>query len=108
MPFFIDQNLINKQTILSGGFCNAGISTCNISPEGIIQPCSRLRLNLGNALTDSIRDIWRDSPVLKDIRDRDKLKGQCGKCEYKIACGGCRANAYSYHNDYLHEDVRCI
>ena len=99
---------LNKMTLLSGGFCNAGISTLNIAPDGYIQPCSRLQINLGNARTERIKEIWSNSSVLGQLRDRTKLKGMCGKCEYKHLCGGCRANAYSSCKDYLMEDLRCM
>jgi radical SAM protein with 4Fe4S-binding SPASM domain len=106
--FHVNAEYLNKMTLLSGGFCNAGISTLNITPDGYIQPCSRLRTNLGNAKTEKIKEIWSNSSVLKKLRDRTKLKGMCGKCEYKYYCGGCRANAYSHYEDYLMEDLRCI
>ena len=106
--FIKDDQYVNKLTLLSGGFCNAGISTLNISPDGEIQPCSRVRINLGNVLTDNLKEIWKDSPALKALRDRERLKGTCGKCEYKYVCGGCRANAYAEHSDYLMEDPRCM
>lgn len=108
-PFYFikDEQYVNKMTLLSGGFCNAGISTLNLSPEGNIQPCSRIRIQLGNALTDDLKEIWNNSPVLKGLRDRTLIKGKCGKCEYKFVCGGCRANAQAFYNDYLMEDPRC-
>jgi radical SAM protein with 4Fe4S-binding SPASM domain len=106
--FIKDDQYVNKLTLLSGGFCNAGISTINISPDGQIQPCSRMRINLGNVLTDNLKEVWKDSPILRELRDRERLKGACGKCEYKYVCGGCRANAYAEHSDYLMEDPRCM
>ena len=98
---------ISDTSILSGGFCNAGISTLNVSPEGHVQPCSRLRVNLGNAATDSLSEIWLRSPVLAELRDRGRLRGMCGKCDKKYLCGGCRANANAEWGDYLMEDPRC-
>jgi radical SAM protein with 4Fe4S-binding SPASM domain len=106
--FHANSEYLNKMTLLSGGFCNAGISTLNISPGGYIQPCSRLRTDLGNAQISKIKEIWRESSILKQLRDRSKLKGTCGRCDYKYFCGGCRANAYSDYNDYLMEDLRCF
>lgn len=97
----------NLVTLLTGGFCNAGINTLNISPDGFLQPCSRLRYNLANVKNEKIIDVWRSSRVLAEIRDRSRLKGVCGGCANKYLCGGCRANAYSAHGDYLGGDPRC-
>ena len=106
--FVMDEKALSKNTILSGGFCNAGINSLSISPDGDLFACTRVRTKLGNALRDEIRNIWWSSPVLSELRDRSKLKGECGKCEYKYVCGGCRANAYIEHSDHLMEDPRCI
>jgi radical SAM protein with 4Fe4S-binding SPASM domain len=107
LNFYEKSSYINQMTLLSGGFCNAGISTVNISPDGIVQPCSRLRINLGNIKESKLQSIWKNSTVLKEIRDRSRLKGVCGECEHKYFCGGCRANAYSRYGDFLMEDMRC-
>ena len=90
------------------GGCGAGRLYCAISPEGKVQPCVFMPLVVGNLKTETLEDIWLNSPVLKDLRDREKLKGRCSKCEYKYVCGGCRARAYSYHDDYLMSDPGCI
>jgi len=53
-------------------------------------------------------DVWDNNPVFWDLRNRDKLKGHCGECEFKYVCGGCRARAYGYFGDYLAPDPGCI
>ncbi|MCW4015413.1 MAG: radical SAM protein [Candidatus Bathyarchaeota archaeon] len=90
------------------GGCGAGRFYCAISPEGDVQPCVFMPLVVGNLKTERIEDIWFNSPVLNDLRDRAKLKGRCSKCDYKFVCGGCRARAYAYHDDYLMSDPGCI
>jgi len=90
------------------GGCGAGRFYCAISPEGNVQPCVFLPLVVGNLKTEQLEDIWFNSPVFKDLRDREKLKGRCGNCEFKFVCGGCRARAFTYHNDYLMSDPGCI
>jgi radical SAM protein with 4Fe4S-binding SPASM domain len=90
------------------GGCGAGRFYCAISPEGDVQPCVFLPITVGNLKTEKLEDIWFNSPVFKVLRDRRKLKGRCGKCKFKFVCGGCRARAYSYHNDYLMSDPGCI
>ncbi len=90
------------------GGCGAGRFYCAISPEGNVQPCVFLPIIVGNLKTEKLEDIWFNSPVFKALRDRGNLKGRCAKCEFKFVCGGCRARAYSYHNDYLMSDPGCI
>jgi radical SAM protein with 4Fe4S-binding SPASM domain len=90
------------------GGCGAGRLYCAISPEGKMQPCVFMPLIIGDLKIEKIEDIWVTSPILLDLRDRERLKGRCSKCEYKFVCGGCRARALSYHNDYLMSDPGCI
>ena len=63
---------------------------------------------MGNLKEKEFIDIWNDSPILRDIRGREDLKEHCGKCEYRSACGGCRARAYAYFGDYKAPDPGCI
>ena len=90
------------------GGCGAGRLYCAISPEGNVQPCVFMPLVVGNLTKEKLADIWLKSPVFNNLRNREKLKGRCGKCEYKFVCGGCRARAFMYHDDYLMSDPGCI
>jgi radical SAM protein with 4Fe4S-binding SPASM domain len=90
------------------GGCGAGRFYCAISPEGDVQPCVFMPLVVGSLKTQKFEDIWANSKVLQDLRNREKLKGRCGKCEYKYVCGGCRARAYAYTDDYMKSDPGCI
>lgn len=90
------------------GGCGAGRFYCAISPEGNVQPCVFLPLTVGNLMTERLEDIWLKSQVFEELRNREKLKGRCAKCEFKFVCGGCRARAYSYFNDYLMSDPGCV
>ncbi len=77
-----------------GRGCIAGLSYCRIYPTGDVTPCPYLPVTLGNILDKDFKDIWFNSPVLKKLRNFNTLKGKCGVCEYRNACGGCRARAY--------------
>lgn len=87
--------------------CLAGTSYCVITPTGVVCPCPYLPINLGNIKETSLIDIWNKSRVLNNLR-KDKLKGKCSVCEYKLVCGGCRAKAYAATGDYLAEDPACV
>ncbi|MCP8318792.1 MAG: radical SAM protein [Candidatus Methylarchaceae archaeon HK01B] len=90
------------------GGCSAGRFLATIAPNGNILPCPFLRLKLGDVRKDDFVDIWTSNPILNKLRDRKNWKGRCGKCGYKIVCGGCRARAYAYLNDFLESDPICI
>jgi hypothetical protein len=38
---------------------------------------------------------------------RRELGGRCGRCEYRLVCGGCRARALAATGDPLAEDPAC-
>ena len=61
----------------------------------------------GNLREKGLDDIWKNSPIFKDLSDRSKLKGKCGECENKNICGGCRGKAYGISGDPLAEDPCC-
>jgi len=95
------------------GGCAAGLSGLTILPDGIILPCRRLPLPLGNVREDSLREVWAVSPVLEQIRDQFSYKGKCGSCSRWSICRGCRAIAYAYsksmnNDDFLAEDPQCF
>ncbi len=90
------------------GGCGAGRVYAALSPEGDVQPCVFMPIRLGNVRRERFEDIWLHSPVLRELRNRDNLKGGCGACPYKYVCGGCRARAYGYFGDYLMHDPGCV
>jgi radical SAM protein with 4Fe4S-binding SPASM domain len=74
--------------------CLAGKQYLRIYPNGDVTPCPYLPLSLGNVTETPLTEIWRDSPVLAELRDPDQLEGKCGACGFRQLCGGCRARAY--------------
>jgi radical SAM protein with 4Fe4S-binding SPASM domain len=87
----IECNILNILGILASG----DYSIC-----GIGQTIDELRM--GNLYQDSIVEIWRNSRILKELRDSlpRQLKGVCGACLFKFQClGACRANAYALNKD---------
>jgi radical SAM protein with 4Fe4S-binding SPASM domain len=90
------------------GGCGAGRVYAALSPEGDVQPCVFMPIKLGNLRKQRFEHIWLYSPVLNELRNREKLKGGCSLCPYKYVCGGCRARAYGYFGDYLMHDPGCI
>lgn len=90
------------------GGCGAGRFYLALKPNGDIQPCVFLPLKLGNIKETDLEELWTTSSVLKDLQDKDALRENCGVCEYRYYCGGCRARAYGYFGDYLAPDPGCV
>lgn len=87
---------------------NDGNGFVFISHTGEIFPSGFLPLTAGNVKKDSLVEVYRDSDLFRTIRDKSKLKGKCGACEYKSICGGSRSRAWAVHGDYLGADPFCV
>ena len=86
---------------------NDGNGFLFISHTGDIQPSGFLPITAGNARWDHIVEVYRHSPIFKDLRTPAKIKGKCGVCEYREVCGGQRGRAYGVTGDYLETDPAC-
>ncbi|HEU5181114.1 MAG TPA: radical SAM protein [Candidatus Polarisedimenticolia bacterium] len=78
-----------------------------ISARGEIFPSGFLPMPAGNVKRDSLVRVYREHPLFLALRDSDRLKGRCGRCEFRRICGGSRARAYAATGDYLEEDPAC-
>ena len=87
---------------------NDGKGFVFISHTGNIQPSGFLPLTAGNVRKDELLDVYRDSPLFRELRNTSLLKGKCGRCEFKTICGGSRARAYAMTGDYLGEEPLCV
>lgn len=88
--------------------CFAGIYSLFVSPLGEVRLCGRYGDGqLGNLKETSLAEIWKNSELLKELRDRENLTGRCGECTYRYICGGCRRNAYKIQKDVFAEDILC-
>lgn len=87
---------------------NDGDGFLFISHTGDVYPSGFLPVKCGNIREGNLADIYRNSSVMKQLRDKTLLKGKCGRCEYKEICGGSRARAFAVTGDYLESDPACI
>lgn len=90
-----------------GRGCLCGVSVVFVSHKGEVFPCGYLPVDCGSVRQRPLADIWADSPVFADMRDFDRLHGKCGQCDFRGACGGCRARAYALTGDYLSAEPAC-
>ncbi len=87
---------------------NDGNGFLFISHIGEIQPSGFLPITAGNVRQDDVVEVYRHSQLFTDLRAPEKIKGQCGLCEFRDLCGGQRGRAYGLTGDYLESDPACI
>jgi AdoMet-dependent heme synthase len=77
-----------------------------VAHDGEVCPAGFLPLPLGNVKTRNVVDLYRNHPLLVDVRDA-KFHGKCGACDYRALCGGSRSRAFAHSSDPLGEDPAC-
>jgi radical SAM protein len=87
---------------------NDGRGFVFVSHTGNVYPSGFLPVLGGSIREQSLKDIYRYSPVFRTLRDLDQLEGKCGACEFKEICGGSRARAFALTGDLLAEESCCI
>jgi heme b synthase len=87
--------------------CMGGQSFAFVSNTGKVQICGFLDVECGDIRKEPFSTIWDTSKVFNQMRAWDDYKGRCGYCEYRSVCGGCRARAYAFTEDYLDEEPFC-
>ncbi len=79
-----------------------------VSHRGEVYPAGFLPYPLlGSVRETPLSTIYRDSPALAELRDMNRLRGKCGRCEFRWLCGGSRARAYAMTGDPMESDPFC-
>ena len=86
---------------------NDGDGFLFVSHLGEIFPSGFLPEEAGNVRTHDLVDVYRNSELFRQLRDRDLLKGKCSVCEYRPVCGGSRARAHAVTGDWLEAEPYC-
>jgi radical SAM protein len=86
---------------------NDGKGFAFISHTGEVFPSGFLPHSAGSIRKQPLAEIYRNSPVFRDLRDTSKLEGKCGACEFKEICGGSRARAYALTGNAHAEEPCC-
>ena len=80
-----------------------------VSHKGEVYPAGFLPAPfLGNVREKPLSEIYRNSTLLRELRDMDRVTGKCGCCEFRWICGGSRARAYAVTGNYLAEEPLCV
>ncbi len=86
--------------------CPCGVHYCRVTPDGKLTACPYMPKAAGDLRISSFEEIWNNSDLFQDLRSR-QLGGNCGRCEYRAVCGGCRARSYAETGDHLASDPGC-
>jgi len=85
----------------------AGDGFAFVSHTGDVYPSGFLPQSAGNVREDDITDVYRTADLFERLRDRGRLRGKCGACEFRGVCGGSRSRAYAHTGDPLAADPLC-
>jgi len=85
--------------------CNCANCHMTILPTGEVFACRRMESPIGNALTDSMYDIYIGD-AMNTYRKYDQFE-KCSKCELLRFCRGCPAVAYGYTHNMYSIDPQC-
>lgn len=70
--------------------CSAGKNSLAISPEGKVYPCVQIRREAGDLRKKKFAEIWRKSPVLREIREMTMARvPECLSCRDLGFCSLC-------------------
>jgi len=91
--------------LVKGSTC--GKLSLNIRANGDITPCGFMPIVIGNILKDDIIKLWKESPILMNLRNPIP-NGKCKNCGvYENCLGGCKARAYMLTGDFHNPDPHC-
>lgn len=87
---------------------NAGNGFLFVDHVGRICPSGFLPEARGDVRTHDVASVYREDPFFRALRDPSNLTGKCGRCEFKIHCGGSRSRARAVHGDPFAEEPFCV
>jgi heme b synthase len=92
-----------------GSGCMAGRGFVFVSHTGVLQPCGFLDIPCGElrGAGFDFKKLYQQSATFRDLANVEAYRGKCGECEFKQACGGCRARAYAANGDLLGAEPFC-
>lgn len=77
--------------------CGAGVNSCCITENGDVYPCAGWQAMVcGNIFQQSLKDIWENSPQMKQIRAVTQGNfPKCLKCNARDYCAMCLVRNYN-------------
>ena len=83
--------------------CKAGMGFCSITPEGKINPCVMMPIQVGDLRADTFGRIWfsHDNEPLQRFRSIEKRELDCAGCSNIQYCDRCAGLAYLETGNFL-------
>jgi radical SAM protein with 4Fe4S-binding SPASM domain len=82
--------------------CSAGRRLLAVMPDGVVYPCRRLPIALGNVLTTPLEKMYESGEKICDA------PSGCSQCDHFTRCqGGARCIAYAVHGKLGEVDPGC-
>lgn len=111
IEFLTRQDTARADASLDIGRASKGVNDGNgfvfIDHIGLVYPSGFLPFVVGDVRKQSLVDIYRDSPIMKQLRDYPTLKGKCGWCDFRDVCGGSRSRSFGVTGDFLASEPYC-
>ena len=86
---------------------NDGRGIAFVSHTGQVCPSGFLPLSAGNVRRRPVSACYRESGLFRSLRDPSRLRGPCGRCPFRVVCGGSRARAFAATGCPLDTDPLC-
>ncbi|MFN2426529.1 MAG: radical SAM protein [Candidatus Binatia bacterium] len=99
---------LGPDAAVAGAGMRDGNGILFLSYRGDVMPSGFLPISIGNVRNTDALTLYRDSPLMRDLRRPDRFGGRCGICEWREVCGGSRGRAYAATGDPLSEDPLCV
>lgn len=86
---------------------NDGKGVLFVGHTGEIYPSGFMPFCCGQFPQQNVLEVYQESPLLKDLRNPNRLEGKCRQCEYRTICGGSRARAFALTGNPFAEEPDC-
>ncbi len=90
------------------GRTRSGHGVVFVGADGAVTPSGFLPATVGNVREASLREIYRNAPLMRALREPSGFRGACGTCDLREICGGSRARAFAATGDPLASDPSCV
>ena len=89
--------------------CTAGDTLITVQPNGDLFPCRRMPIPVGNLMKTPLEQLYYQSELFQDLRDKNKTSEGCEKCFYSGVCrGGLKCLSYALYQDPFIKDPGCF
>jgi AdoMet-dependent heme synthase len=86
---------------------NDGNGFVFVDHVGGIRPSGFLPVTRGNVRSADLEDVYQYDEIFVRLRHPDALLGKCGRCRFRVVCGGSRARAFAATGALMASDPLC-